>query len=97
MASHVALSHDSSHNRPTRYEVAVVIDGETTVVGYTARKTKASLLAVGMDNAKEMLLAALPADDQSSPTYSSREGWALGPCRICFTGATEKHPTPLSE
>lgn len=46
-----ALSHGPGHNRPTQYEVEVVIWGrEPIIAGYTARKTKASLLAVAMQN-----------------------------------------------
>lgn len=90
------LAHGSDHNRPTAYEVAVTVNGATTVVGYTARKTKASLLATAMDQdaVREKLLEALPADDDSVPSYDRKWGWSLGPTiRIHFTGGTDKHPT----
>lgn len=90
-----ALSHGPSHNRPTQYEVEVVIWGrEPIIAGYTARKTKASLLAVAMQNnsVREEILAALPADDNSSPIYNSRQGWTLGNSKVRWSGGTLLHP-----
>jgi hypothetical protein len=89
------FSHGLDYNRATAYEVAVEINGATVVAGFTQRKTKSSLLRVAMDNAKirEMMLAAIPADDASSPAYSRTNGWQLSSAnRIFFTGGTAKNP-----
>lgn len=91
-----SLSHGSDHNRPTAYEVAVTINGVTTLAGYTARKTKASLLATAMDNdaVRQLMLDALPTDDEGSiPSYDRASGWALGSrIRIHWTSGTLRHP-----
>jgi len=91
-----ALSHGPTHNLPTAYEVAVTINGVMTLAGYTARKTKASLLSTAMDNdaVRQLMLDALPADDEDSvPSYDRAFGWALGGCiRIHWTGGTLRHP-----
>jgi hypothetical protein len=90
-----ALAHGSTHNRPTAYEVAVTINGALVLAGYTARKTKAALLATAMDNdaVRQQMIDAVPADDDSSPSYSRAFGWTMGGCiRIHFTGGTIIHP-----
>lgn len=88
------LSHGSNHNRPTQYEVEVVIDGETMIAGYTARKTKMALLTVAMDNEsiRNKMLEALPLNDDSSPTYGNRT-WTLGNSVIRWSSGTLRHPT----
>jgi hypothetical protein len=90
-----ALAHGSSHNRPTAYEVAVTINGALVLAGYTARKTKSALLATAMDNdaLRQRMINALPADDDSIPSYSRSFGWTMGGCiRIHYTGGTALHP-----
>jgi hypothetical protein len=90
-----ALAHNSDHNRPTAYEVVATIDGRTVLAGYTARKTKADLLKTAMDNdaVRQQMIEALPADDDSAPTYGRSLGWTMGGCiRIHFTGGTLLHP-----
>jgi len=89
-----ALAHDASHNRPTQFEVEVIIDGTRQVAGYTARKTKNSLIAVALDNEtiRAQMLAALPADDNSAPCYNARQGWTLGNTIIRWSGGTLRHP-----
>lgn len=90
-----SLAHGSTHNRPTAYEVAVSINGSLVLAGYTARKTKAALLATAMDNdaVRQQMLNALPPDDDSTPSYSRASGWTMGGCiRIHFTGGTSLHP-----
>jgi hypothetical protein len=90
-----ALAHGSTHNRPTGYEVAVTINGGLVLAGYTARKTKAALLATAMDNdaVRQQMINSLPADDDSIPSYSRAFGWTMGRCiRIHFTGGTSLHP-----
>jgi hypothetical protein len=89
------LTHGSDHNRPTAYEVAVTINGRLVVAGFTARKTKAALLATAMDNdaVRQQMLDSLPADDDSTPSYDRAFGWALsGRIRVHFTGGTLLHP-----
>jgi hypothetical protein len=89
-----ALAHGSTHNLPTAYEVAVAINGALVLAGYTARKTKAALLATAMDNdaVRQQMIDALPADDDSCPSYSRAFGWAMGGCiRVYFTGGTALH------
>jgi hypothetical protein len=89
-----ALAHGPSHNRSTKYEVIVVINGAAKVAGYTARKTKKSLISVALDNdsIRSEILAALPADDNSTPAYNAREGWVLGNTVIRWSGGTACHP-----
>jgi hypothetical protein len=89
-----ALAHGPSHNRSTQYEVIVVINGEAKVAGYTARKTKKSLISVALNNdsIRSAMLAALPADDNSTPAYNARQGWTLGNSVICWSGGTACHP-----
>jgi hypothetical protein len=89
------LTNGSDHNRPTAYEVAVTINGRLVVAGFTARKTKAALLATAMDNdaVRQQMLDSLPADDDSTPSYDRAFGWALsGRIRVRFTGGTLLHP-----
>ena len=90
-----ALTHGSDYNRPTAYEVAVTINGHLILAGYTARKTKAALLATAMDNdaVRQQMIDALPADDDSTPSYDRAFGWTMSGCiRIHFTGGTLLHP-----
>ena len=89
-----ALSHGHAHNRPTKYEVEVVIDGRRMIAGYTERKTKAALISIALDNdsIRREMLAALPVDDSSVPTYNARQGWTLGNSIIRWSGGTERHP-----
>ena len=88
------LSHDDTHNRPTQYEIVVVINGERILGGYSAKKTKKALLTVALDNddVRNQMLAALPADDVSTPTYTARNGWLLGNSVIRWSGGTLRHP-----
>ncbi len=88
------LSHDDTHNRPTQYEIVVVIDGKRVLGGYSAKKTKKALLTVALDNddVRLQMLAALPADDASTPTYTARNGWVLGNSLIRWSGGTLRHP-----
>lgn len=88
------LSHDDTHNRPTQYEIVVIIDGEKVIAGYSARKTKKALLTVALDNdeVRLQMIAALPADDASNPTYTARNGWVLGNSVIRWSGGTLRHP-----
>jgi hypothetical protein len=90
-----ALAHGSNHNRPTAYEVAVTINGTTLLAGYTARKTKAALIATAMDNnaVRLRMINSLPDNDVSIPAYNRAIGWTMGESiRIHFTGGTEIHP-----
>lgn len=89
-----ALNHGSAHNRPTKYEVEVIINGHSKIAGYTARKTKTALISVALDNKSifEEMLKALPANDNSKPTYNARQGWTLGNTIVRWSGGTERHP-----
>ena len=89
-----ALAHGSSHNCSTQYEVMVVINGQSKVAGYTARKTKSALISIALDNdsIRSEILAALPADDNSVPSYNARQGWTLGNTVIRWSGGTALHP-----
>lgn len=89
------FSHGLNHNRATSYEVAVEINGTAVVAGFTQRKTKSSLLETAMDNTivREMMIAAIPFGDTSSPIYNRVTGWQLSNAnRVFFTGGTAKHP-----
>ena len=94
MTAIAALAHGSNHNRPTEYEVVAIINGQVKIAGYTARKTKKALISIALDNdsIRSEVLAALPADDSSIPTYSARQGWALGNTVIRWSGGTACHP-----
>lgn len=78
-------------NRPTEFQVGVTINGTTQVVGYSARRTKASLAEFARASA-ELVLGALAADEDPTPTYSAKWGWQFGPVRVHFTGNTRIHP-----
>lgn len=82
-------------NRPTEFEVEVIIDGrQRLIAGYTARKTKKSLLYTAMDNdsIRSAMLKALPADDNSSPRYNAKQGWQMGNSLIRWSCGTRLHP-----
>jgi hypothetical protein len=74
--------------------VLVVINGQAKVAGYTARKTKNALISIALDNdsIRSEILAALPADDNSVPSYNARQGWTLGNTVIRWSGGTACHP-----
>lgn len=87
-------------NQPTRYQVAVAIPGvQTTVVGYTARRSKLGLydffgkIAELVQEAVSRGHVSREQIEQSVTTYDARLGALnIGPVAVYFTGATERHP-----
>lgn len=83
---------------PTRYEVAVAINGGATQrLGFTARKTKQGLFAFLGDAAQPMLDAVTAGTitrdsvEDATATYNAALGALhIGPVSIYFTGATER-------
>jgi hypothetical protein len=71
-------------NRATSYEVAL----NGAVIGYTFRKTKATLLSYAEDHKDAILAAWEGADDNVS--YSAVTGWNFGGSVVAFTGRTER-------
>jgi len=75
----------------TRYEVALIRDGEVLkVLGYTARKTKRGIfnLLQGQDLTSYFTEAELDSEHR----YTSKNGLQFGDgsIRISFTGRTER-------
>ena len=76
-------------HRPTSYEVvAKHEDGRETRLAFTQRRTKSALLRIAQANS-ETILAMLGVWDGEA-TYTKAQGWTFGPCRIHYTGRTER-------
>jgi hypothetical protein len=73
---------------PTAYEVVFTVDGKTTRLGFSERRTRSALLSFAQDNS-ETILPALGNWDGDA-LYSSTIGWTFGPVRIHFSGVTER-------
>lgn len=81
---------EAMQNRDTRYEVAVTANGETFIVGYMARKTRATLFATARFHS-DYMIAALGADADKDWKYSTVRGLEFSPTvRVYFTGRTER-------
>ena len=74
--------------RPTSYEVAVTHNGQEMRLAFTQRRAKSALLRIAQANS-ETILAMLGAWDGEA-RYSKDRGWEFGPCRIHYTGKTER-------
>ncbi len=74
--------------RPTSYEVVAKHNGEETRLAFTERRTKSALLRIAQANS-ETILAMLGAWNDEA-TYTKAQGWTFGPCRIHYTGRTER-------
>jgi hypothetical protein len=74
--------------RPTSYEVVATHNGAETRLSFTERRTKSVLLRIAQAN-NETVLAML-GDWDGEATYTKDHGWTFGPCRIHYTGRTER-------
>lgn len=73
----------------TRYEVAIEIDGESTVVGYTVRKTRGMLVMYAQDY-MDRLLTALGDDADNPVKYTKSSLQFSATVRVYYTGRTER-------
>lgn len=83
-------SLDDLHNRHTRYEVAIKIDGVSFVAGYMLAKSRSALIAVARDHSEQLLKALGNGPDQPW-SYSMKNGLQFAPnVRVYYTGRTER-------
>ena len=77
-------------NRATRYEVAIKTNAGVTIAAYMERINKTALMAVARDYS-EIILAAIPADEDPEWSYSRADGLSFGPYATVYcTGRTER-------
>ena len=87
---------DISTLEPTRYEVALFINGRIErVLGYTARKSRHGLDRY-WDQAIDLVHGLIKSDRlpasvaEGRMRFSSAKGWDNGSLRLAFTGETER-------
>ena len=78
-------------NRPTAYEVALVVDGKVIdILAYTARQTRSVLLSIAQDHGPRIANDILKTDDFECK-YAKATGWVFGGrVQVKFTGWTER-------
>jgi len=77
-------------NRPTSYEV-VATDGTTSIrLGFTAKRTKSSLLNFAHGCGQVAGVMDLIGDWDGEYTYAAQTGFNFGPMWVRFSGNTER-------
>ena len=75
----------------TRYEVAITKNGQVVrSVGFTARKTKATLFFYAQENGREISDLLTESELDENYSYSALSGLRFGSVSVVYTGRTER-------
>lgn len=80
-------------SEPTRFEVVLYVEGKRVRdLGFTARRTKATLLDYARDNGAEILALMTEEEAEAEWTYDAGTGvvFGLGKAAVAYSGRTER-------